>query len=229
MIIFPLTIKFPNPYNVPMFIGIVGCMGVGKSHLTAALADRLGYRAFFEPVKENPYLDDYYNDPQRYACLMQFFMMTRRFQQHREIQGLRQQDVGIVQDQIIYGDVLYATVNHKLGYMDDRDFDNYRTHFATLEPLLRLPDVIIHLDTSIATVQDRIRMRGRQSEKGIDPAYLQALRDTFSEWVDDAKNKTTVLDLDWNAFRPVDSVVNEIEQAMNVQLPLPSVADAVAV
>lgn len=102
-------------YNLTMFIGIVGCMGVGKSRLTEALAKHLGYKAYFEPVKENPYLDDYYADPKRYACVMQFFMLTHRFRQHLEVQKLSAQDIGIVQDQIIYGDVIYAQLNTSSG------------------------------------------------------------------------------------------------------------------
>src|SRR5262245_2301518 len=143
-----------------MFIGIVGCMGVGKSRLTQALADRLGYRAYFEPVSTNPYLDDFYADMKRYACIMQFFMLTQRFKQHLEIQQLHKNDIGVVQDQIIYGDIIYAKLTHRLGFMDDRDYMNYASHFTTLEPLLQLPDVVIHLTTSVDNAMERIKQRG---------------------------------------------------------------------
>lgn len=204
-----------------MFIGIVGCIGVGKSRLTEALAERLGYRAYFEPVKENPYLDDYYADPKRYACIMQFFMLTQRFKQHLEIQGLVRNDIGIVQDQIIYGDVLYGTLTHEFGFMDDRDFANYLSHFEALRPLLRLPDVVIHLDTSIDTAVARIKQRGRASEQSIDRAYLERLAHHFSAWTDSVKDSTKVIRLDWNAFQPVEEVVNRIEKELDVQLTLP--------
>lgn len=204
-----------------MYIGIVGCMGVGKSRLTDALAQRLGYRAFFEPVKENPYLDDFYADMTRWACIMQFFMLTQRFKQHMTIQDLRAKNIGVVHDQIIYGDVIYATLTHRLGYMSDRDFYNYSSHFDTLRPLLVLPDVIIHLHTDLETLIKRIHGRGRNSEKAIDPDYLKHLSALFEEWTDSVRDRTKVIDLDWSTFQPVDEVLKTIERKLDVQLPLP--------
>lgn len=209
-----------------MFIGIVGCIGVGKSHLTQALADRLGYRAYFEPVSTNPYLDDFYADMKRYACVMQFFMLTQRFKQHMEIQQLRKNDIDIVQDQIIYGDILYAKLTHRLGFMDDRDYMNYASHFTTLEPLLLLPDVVVHLTTSIDQALDRIKQRGRQSEQTISADYLRALSELFDEWTESVKDKTKVVKLDWNTFQPAEEVVKKIEKQLDVQLPLPVVPTA---
>ncbi len=209
-----------------MFIGIVGCMGVGKSRLTEALATRLGYRPFFEPVKENPYLDDFYADGKRWSFEMQIFMLTHRFRQHLEVQELTKKNIGIVQDQIIYGDVLYGQLTHEFGMMDDRDYANYKAHFETLRPLLQLPDVVINLETSIDTIVDRITKRGRTSEKAIDRAYLERLTALFSEWTASVENKTKVIHLDWTTFQPVDEVVKEIEKQLDVQLPLPVVATA---
>lgn len=211
-----------------MFIGVVGCMGVGKSRLTEALAARLGFRAFFEPVKENPYLDDFYADPKRYACVMQFFMLTHRFRQHLEVQELSAKDIGIVQDQIIYGDVIYAQLNHIVGNMDDRDYSNYRSHFETLRPLLRLPDVIINLETSIDTILQRIKERGRPSEQAISRDYLENLSKLFADWTASVEDKTKVLHLDWTTYQPVDQVVKEIEKQLEVQLPLPVAATVAA-
>lgn len=207
-----------------MFIGIVGCMGVGKSRLTEALANRLGYRAFFEPVKENPYLDDFYRDGKRWSFEMQIFMLTSRFRQHLEVQGLCAKNIGVVQDQIIYGDVLYAELTHRYGYMDERDFLNYKNHFETLRPLLRMPDVIINLETSIDTVVQRIHDRGRPSEQTIDREYLEKLTALFDDWTNSVKDKTKVIDLDWTTFQPVEDVVKEIERQLEIQLPLPVVA-----
>lgn len=210
-----------------MFIGVVGCIGVGKTNLTKKLSERLGYRAFFEPVKENPYLDDYYADPKRYACIMQFFMLTQRFKQYMEIQDLCQRDIGVVQDQIIYGDTIYAQLTHHFGYMDERDYQNYASHFSTLEPLIQVPDVVIHLDTTVENALARIKERGRASEKGISQEYLEKLCELFTGWTDSIQDRTKLIRLDWNTFRPIDEVVTEIESQLKVQLPL-RVMEAVA-
>lgn len=203
-----------------MYIGIIGSIGIGKTRLTDALSKRLGYRAYYEPVKENPYLDDFYRDMKRYACIMQFFMLTSRFKQHMEIQKLQQQGIHVVQDQIIYGDIQYARLTHDLGFMDDRDFANYASHFAVLEPLLILPDVVILLETSVDYALERIKERGRSSEKGISKKYLTSLANLFSDWADTIQKKTTVLRLDWSKYQPVDEVVSRIEKILQVQLPL---------
>jgi len=221
---FALTRPSSVTYTAVMHIGIVGCMGVGKSRLTEALSTTLGFRAFYEPVKENPYLDDFYADPKRHAAIMQFFMLTARFRQHLEIQDLVANRLGVVQDQVIFGDVLYGQLTNEFGYMDARDYQTYRTHFEALRPLLRLPDVLIQLDVDLDTVVRRIKDRGRTSERGVDPAYLKRLSALFSEWVDSVRDQTQVIRLDWNAFRPVDDVVRQIESELNLQLRLPVTA-----
>jgi deoxyadenosine/deoxycytidine kinase len=207
-----------------MYIGIIGSIGIGKSMLTEALAKRLGYRAYYEPVKENPYLDDFYRDMNRWSFGMQIFMLTQRFKQHREIQTLLEQGIHVVQDQIIFGDIQYATLTHDLGFMDDRDFENYRSHWATLEPLLRLPDVVILLETSVENALARIHQRGRESEKVITKEYLTALTALFTNWANSVAKKTKVLRLDWSSFQPVESVIETIENILHVQLPLPVVS-----
>lgn len=204
-----------------MYIGIVGSIGVGKTRLAEALAGRIGYRAFFEPVERNPYLDDFYANPQRYFCLMELFILGQRFREHLEIQELLANDVGIVQDQILFGDALYAKLGHKLGLMDDRDYLNYTTHFDTLQRFLRVPDVIVHLDASVESALQRIEERGRASEKKISADYIRSLSQLFAEWVDGVRDKAQVVRLDWNTYQPVDEVVRTIEQQLDVQLILP--------
>lgn len=206
-----------------MHIGIVGCMGIGKSVLTERLAEKLSYRAYFEPVKENPYLEDFYADPHRHAAIMQFFMLTARFRQHLEIQDLLERQIGTVQDQIIFGDVLYGQLTHEFGFMSDRDYATYRAHFEALRPLLRLPDVLIHLTADVDTIATRIVQRGRNAERGIDINYLRRLSELFAEWVESVRSSTTVIELDWNAFQPIEDVVARVEREMAVQLRIPNV------
>lgn len=105
--------------------------------------------------------------------------------------------------------------------MDNRDFANYKNHFEALRPLLKMPDVVINLETSIDTILGRIKQRGRQSEKAISHDYLQKLTDLFTEWTSSVENQTKVIHLDWTTFQPVDQVVKEIERQLEVQLLLP--------
>lgn len=215
-----------NWYNTAMHIAIVGCMGIGKSVLTDALSKHLDYRAFFEPVKENPYLDDFYADPQRHAAMMQIYMMTSRFRQHMEIQQLNRDNIGVVQDLTIYCDVLYGQLTHEFGFMSDRDYTTYKEHFEAIRAMLLLPDVVVHLMADVDQVAARIAKRGRASEKGIDVNYLRRLSELIEGWSNSVEKKTNVIHLDWNAFQPVNDVVDKIERELSLQLRIPVVATA---
>jgi len=154
--------------------------------------------------------------------------LTQRFKQHLEIQELQKKNISVVQDQIIFGDVIYGQLTHDFGLMDDRDYINYRSHFETLRPLLQLPDVVIHLDTTVDQALARIKERGRTSERAISREYLAALSKLFTTWTDSVKDKTNVLRLDWNTYQPVNEVVKIIEQRLEIQLPLPVAVPASA-
>ncbi len=204
-----------------MYIGVIGCMGVGKTRLTRALEEHLHYRAFYEPTEENPYLDDFYADMRSFAFKSQIFVLTQRFRQHLGIQKLVADGNHALQDQLIFVDALYAQLAHERGTMNDRDYATYREHCATLRQFLRFPDVLIHLRTPIGTIMQRIAARGRESEKGINQAYVERLDALIRSWVDSLGNGTQVLPLDWTTYQPVEDVVRRIEEQLHVQLALP--------
>lgn len=204
-----------------MYIGIVGCMGIGKTRLTQALAAHLGYRAYYEPVRQNPYLDDFYADMKKYAFKNQLFVLTHRFRQHLEIQELHRNGVGVLQDQLIFVDALYAKLAHELEVMDDRDYSTYSNLFDTIKDFIILPTVIIHLRTPVNTIQERIQERGRASEKEVSKKYLQMLSDFIDEWTEFISTGTQVMRMDWTTYQPVEEVVQQIEDHLQVQLALP--------
>ena len=84
-----------------IFIGIAGMIGAGKSTLATALGEHLGIDAYYEPVKDNEYLEDFYRDTKSYSFAMQVYLLNRRFQQHQEIIWKGQ---SAVQDRTIYED-----------------------------------------------------------------------------------------------------------------------------
>lgn len=196
-------------------------MGVGKTRLTQALEQHLQYRAFYEPTKENPYLDDFYADMRSFAFKSQIFVLTQRFHQHLEIQELAANGVHTLQDQLVFVDALYARLAHERGTMDERDYATYQSHYETLLKFLKLPDVLIHLRTPLQNIMERITERGRESEKGIDRGYVERLDQLIRDWVGSVGNGTQVLPLDWSEYQPVEGVVKKIEEELHVQLELP--------
>ena len=105
-----------------LFIGIAGLIGAGKSTLAKSLGEYCGLPVYYEPVKDNEYLADFYRDTKQYAFSMQIYLLNRRFQQHQEIIW---KGMGAVQDRTIYEDAIFAKTLVNLGLMEDRDYRTY--------------------------------------------------------------------------------------------------------
>ena len=156
-------------------------MGVGKSTLTAALSDRLGADAFYESVAENPYLERFYEDMQRWSFHSQFTFMSQAFRQHCDV--LQSRNV-CVQDRTIYEHFhVFATSHHDQGLLEDEEFRSLEDHFRSLTRVVPGPDLMIYLRASVPTLVDRIRGRDRSIEANVQVAYLQGLEDRYERWM----------------------------------------------
>lgn len=156
-------------------------MGVGKSTLTAALADRIGARAYYESVAENPYLERFYEDMERWSFHSQFTFMSQAFRQHCDI--LQSQEVS-VQDRTIYEHFhVFATSHMDQGLLEAEEFRSLEDHFRSLTRVVPGPDLMIYLRASIPTLVDRIRGRDRSIEANVQVGYLQGLEDRYERWM----------------------------------------------
>ncbi|MCD4689979.1 deoxynucleoside kinase [bacterium] len=176
------------------FVAVAGNIGVGKTHLTTLLANHLGWRAYYEPVINNPYLNDFYSDMNRWSFHLQVYFLSKRFEIHREMVG---SDEPCIQDRTIYEDKeIFATTLYRQGFMPERDYENYTDLFDTMTSFLRTPALIVYLRARVDTLLDRIGCRGRDCERAIDPAYLEALNAAYEDWSERAKVETTVLTIE---------------------------------
>jgi len=176
------------------FVAVAGNIGVGKTNLTTLLANHLGWRAYYEPVIDNPYLDDFYGDMERWAFHLQVFFLSKGSEIHRGMVSLAEP---CIQDRTIYEDKeIFATTLHRQGFMSDRDFENYTALFDTMTSYLREPDLIVYLRAGVDTLLDRIRCRGRDCERDISGDYLDALNDAYEEWCARACVMTRVMTLE---------------------------------
>lgn len=163
------------------FIIISGNIGSGKSSLTKYLSRMLGWKAFYEVVADNPYLEDFYYDMKKWSFHLQVFFLSKRFQHH---QAIIKDPCSVVQDRSIYEDVdIFAKNLYEQGLMDHRDYHNYRELFGIMVEFLTPPDLIIYLEASIPTLQGRIALRGRDYEKKISVDYLEQLNKLYRQWV----------------------------------------------
>lgn len=163
------------------FIAVAGNIGVGKSTLVSMLCQRLNAQPFYEPVAENPFLEDFYKDMATWSFHSQVFFLTRRLRAHYE---LAQQTGSVVQDRSVYEDAdIFARNLFVQGFFQPRDYETYRELYETAVQLLPPPDLLIYLRASVPTLLNRISRRGRDFERAITAEYLQGLNDLYEEWI----------------------------------------------
>ena len=181
-----------------MHIAIAGNIGSGKTTLTKMLAKRYGWTPRFEPVDNNPYLEDFYGDMKRWSFNLQIYFLNKRF---REVVEISKSDETIIQDRTIFEDArIFAPNLHGQGYMSDRDFDNYSVLFDLMMSLVKLPDLMIYIRSSIPNLISQIEKRGREYEQSIRIDYLTGLNNRYEEWIKNYKGNIIIIDGDTCKF-----------------------------
>ena len=163
------------------FVTVAGNIGVGKSTLVTMLSERLGWEPFFEPVGENPYLADFYRDMRTWAFHSQIFFLTRRLRIHRQ---MIDHPGSVIEDRSVYEDAeIFAHNLSRQGLIVERDYTSYRELYQVLIEFLPPPDLVVYLRASVSTLQERIRLRGRDYERQITPEYLRQLNELYESWI----------------------------------------------
>jgi deoxyadenosine/deoxycytidine kinase len=176
------------------FLAIAGNIGVGKTELTTRLSAELGWMAYYEPVIQNPYLDDFYADMSRWSFHLQIYFLSERFKAQVQIGA---SPLPFIQDRTIYEDAeIFARVLHDQGSMTAVDYRNYTSLFHVLVGFLRKPDLIIYLKASPDVLMQRIARRGRASEQSISRDYIARLNGAYDDWMRRARAETEVLEID---------------------------------
>lgn len=178
-----------------MHIAIAGNIGSGKTTLTRLLAEHYGWTPKYEDVDVNPYLSDFYNDMQRWSFNLQIYFLNKRFQ---DVVDIHNANTDVVQDRTIYEDArIFAPNLHSMRLMSTRDFENYKSLFDLMVSLVKPPDLLIYLRSSIPTLVHQIHKRGRAYESGIRIDYLEGLNERYEEWIEGYKDgKKLIINVD---------------------------------
>lgn len=200
-----------------MHVAIAGNIGSGKTTLTRLLSKNYGWEPKYEDVDVNPYLSDFYNDMQRWSFNLQVYFLNKRFQGIVEIQ---KSSLNVVQDRTIYEDAMIFAANlHSMGLMTTRDFENYTSLFKLMLSLVKPPDLLIYLRSSIPNLVSQIQKRGREYESGIRLDYLKGLNERYEEWIEGYKDgKKLILNVDELKFEDNPKDLSFVIDAINGQV-----------
>ncbi|MUU77803.1 deoxynucleoside kinase [Winogradskyella endarachnes] len=201
-----------------MHVAVAGNIGAGKTTLTKLLAKHFKWEAQLEDVVDNPYLDDFYNQMERWSFNLQVYFLNSRF---RQVNQIHDSGKDIIQDRTIYEDAhIFAPNLHAMGLMTNRDFENYSSLFELMESFVKGPDLLIYLRSSIPNLVAQIHKRGRDYENTISIDYLSRLNERYEAWITKYdKGNLLIIDVDNLDFvaNPEDlgDIINRIDAEIN--------------
>lgn len=206
----------------PKHIAVAGNIGAGKTSLCELLSHEFGWDVNYESTDDNPYLEDFYDNMERWSFNLQIYFLNNRY---RQILDIHKGDKTVIQDRSIYEDAhIFAPNLHQMGLMTARDFKNYFDLFVLMSSQVRPPDLLIYLKADVPTLVNHIQKRGRDYETNMSLNYLKRLNDRYESWIDGYETgNLLVLDvakLDYiNNLEHKKGVVEMVAKALNIKTP----------
>jgi deoxyadenosine/deoxycytidine kinase len=162
----------------PRYIAVEGPIGVGKTSLAELLATELGARLVHEQTDDNPFLASFYKDPRRHAMSTQLFFLLQRYQQQGELaQGDLFARGGVVADYLFAKDRLFASLT-----LSSDELALYERIYQMLRPRIATPDLVVYLQARTPVLLDRIRRRGRATERAVRAEYIEDVARAYAEF-----------------------------------------------
>lgn len=201
-----------------MHIAIAGNIGSGKTTLTTLLSKHYGWEPQFEDVDDNPYLNDFYKDMQRWSFNLQIYFLNSRFGQ---VQEIHKGDNDVIQDRTMYEDAhIFAPNLHAMGLMSTRDFENYQSLFILMNNFIPAPNLLIYLRSSVSNLVEQIQKRGRDYENSIRIDYLSRLNERYEAWISSYdRGHLLIIDVDDLDFQQnkedLGTIIDKIDAKIN--------------
>ena len=198
-------------------IAVAGNIGSGKTTLTGLLAKNYRWEAQYEDADDNPYLNDFYSDMQRWSFNLQIHFLNNRFSQ---VTRIRRNNKPVVQDRTIYEDAyIFAPNLHAMGLMTTRDFNNYISLFNLMSTFIQPPDLLIYLRGTVPALVKQIQKRGRDYENSIRIDYLARLNERYEAWISTYElGKILIFDIDDLNFAEKREHLAKIVSKVNAEI-----------
>ena len=159
------------------YIAIEGPIGVGKTSLAQLLSKELGARLVLEDFEDNPFLPDFYNDPERFGFQTQLFFLLQRYRQQQDLRQVDMFQKLLITDYMFVKDRLFASLN-----LGDKEMQLYDTVASLLERNIIKPDIVIYLQADTDVLMNNIEKRGRNMERNVTWEYIDALNQVYTEY-----------------------------------------------
>ena len=177
-----------------MHIGVAGNIGSGKTTLTRMLAEHYGWKPQFESVTYNPYLEDYYHDISRWSYNLETYFLAQRFKDLLEISRSKET---IIQDRTLMEGVhIFVENNREMGNLSERDYQTYMQLYQIMMSMVRPPELLIYLKSSIEHLVSNIQKRGRDYEQGMSIEYLSGLNRHYEQWIGNYPGRLLTIEAD---------------------------------
>jgi len=159
------------------YIAVEGVIGVGKTSLCSIIGENFSAKIVYEKFDENPFLEDFYSDRERFAFQTQLYFLLSRYRQHQEMMQVELFHKLLVSDYMFVKDKIFANIT-----LSDKELVLYNSVVTLLERDIPNPDLVIYLQSSTERLMENIRERGRHYEELITEDYLQQLNDAYNDF-----------------------------------------------
>ena len=201
---------------------VEGNIGSGKTTLLEKLESYKDFEVIREPVDlwlkikgsdGKNLLQEFYEDPTRYAYLFQTMVFKTRLQalEQEQLKSTRFSERSIWTDRYVFGKSCIDSQK-----MNDLEINCYHFWFDWLEEkFFKKPDGIIYLRCSPEKCLERMNERGRNEESGVPLEYLKELHTNHENWFEQHNNLPILvidneLDNNWESvFMQVDEFINK--------------------
>ena len=159
------------------YIAIEGVIGVGKTCLAKMLTEKLSAKLVVEKFEENPFLEDFYAEPERYAFQTQLYFLLSRYRQQLELKQIDLFHNLLISDYMFAKDKLFAHLN-----LNEKELTLYNLIAKLLEREIPKPDLVVFLQASTDILMDNIKKRGRTYERSMSREYIESLNQIYNEY-----------------------------------------------